>query len=133
MKHIVLFYDEPCVFCNFWVQKLCQWDRNDQLRFTSLDSQLFRDFTKERKIDPTTFDAVVAWDQQYSYAIEAEAIFMVLNRLGGIWKFLSYLRFLPKSFTRSIYRYVAKNRYRWFGKHDQCPLPEVKYQHKFLN
>lgn len=132
MKRIILFYDGPCAFCNYWIQKLCDWDRDDQLRFASLDSQLFIDFTKERNIDSTSFDSVVAWDKQYSYAIEAEAVFMVLDRLGGGWKIIAYLKYLPKSLTQFVYQMVAKNRYRWFGKHPQCPIPEARYRHKFI-
>ena len=48
MKPLIVFYDGPCVFCNFWVQQLCRWDKNDQLRFARLDQKLFTAFAHER-------------------------------------------------------------------------------------
>ena len=58
---------------------------------------------------------------------------MILNRLGGLWTIPALLRFLPKELTNGIYRIVARNRYSWFGKYEQCPLPDPKYLHKFLD
>ncbi len=133
MKPLIIFYDEPCVICNFWVQRLCRWDKKDQLRFSSLDNALFLSFAKERKLDFDNMDSIVVWDQQYSFSLEAEGVFMVIKRLGGVWSILLLFSFLPKQLTNGIYRIIAKNRYRWFGKHKQCPLPEAKYAHKFLD
>ena len=133
MKPLIIFYDEPCVLCNYWVQKLCRWDKEDQLRFSSLDSALFLGFAKERKLDLNQIDSIVVWDQQYSFSLEAEGVFMVIKRLGGVWRLLLPFSFLPIVLTNAIYRIVAKNRYRWFGKHEHCPLPVARYQHKFIN
>jgi len=133
MKPLIVFYDGPCVFCNFWVQQLCRWDKNDQLRFARLDQKLFVAFALERNLTLENLDTVVAWDQEYSYALEAQAAFMVLRRLGGFWKILGLFSLLPKGLTNALYRFVAKNRYSWFGKNDQCPLPDQKYTHKFLD
>ena len=133
MKPLIIFYDEPCVLCNYWVQRLCHWDKKDQLRFTTLDHPSFLAFAEERSLDLNSMDTSVVWDQEYSYALEAEATFMILNRLGGLWTIPALLRFLPKGLTNGIYRIVARNRYRWFGKHEQCPLPDPKYLHKFLD
>ena len=58
---------------------------------------------------------------------------MVIRRLGGAWYALYIFSLLPKGLTNAVYRFVAKNRYHWFGKHDQCPLPQPKYAHKFLD
>ena len=88
MKPLIIFYDEPCVLCNYWVQRLCRWDKKDQLRFTSLDHPSFLAFAEERGLDLNSMDTSVVWDQEYSYALEAEATFMILNRLGGL--FLPY-------------------------------------------
>lgn len=132
MKPLIIFYDEPCVLCNYWVQKLCRWDKNDQLRFSSLDNALFLGFAKDRELDLNLIDSIVVWDQQYSFALEAEGVFMILKQLGGAWRLLLPFSFLPKTLTNGIYRIVAKNRYRWFGKHEHCPLPDERYQHKFL-
>ena len=95
MKPLIIFYDEPCVLCNYWVQKLCRWDKEDQLRFSSLDSALFLGFAKERKLDLNQIDSIVVWDQQYSFALEAEGVFMVIKRLGGVWRLLLPFSFLP--------------------------------------
>lgn len=133
MKPLIIFYDEPCVLCNYWVQKLCRWDKKDQLRFSPLDSALFLGFAKDRELDLNQIDSIVVWDQQYSFALEAEGVFMVIKQLGGAWRLLLPFSFLPKRLTNGIYRIVAKNRYRWFGKHEHCPLPDARYQHKFIN
>ncbi len=133
MKPLIIFYDEPCVLCNYWVQKLCRWDKEDQLRFSSLDSALFLGFAKERELDLNQIDSIVVWDQQYSFALEAEGVFMVLKQLGGAWRLLLLFSFLPKTLTNGLYRFIAKNRYRWFGKHEHCLLPDARYQHKFIH
>ena len=96
MKPLIIFYDEPCVLCNYWVQRLCRWDKKDQLRFTSLDHPSFLAFAEERGLDLNSMDTSVVWDQEYSYALEAEATFMILNRLGGYGLFLPYCDFYPK-------------------------------------
>ena len=133
MKHLIIFYDEPCIFCNYWVQRLCRWDKRDQLRFAPLDHPRFEKFAKERNLNRDDMDTVVAWDQEYSYGLEAQAVFMVLKRLGGFWQLLSIFSLLPDAICNGLYRFIAKNRYKWFGKYDQCPLPDARYAHKFLN
>lgn len=132
MKPLIVFYDAPCVLCNYWIQRLCQWDKKDQLRFATLDHPIFLTFAKERKLDLDSMDTAVVWDQTFSYTLEAQGTFMILKRLGGLWRLLTLFNYLPKGVTNGIYRIVARNRYRWFGKHEQCPLPEPKFKHKFL-
>lgn len=132
MKPLIVFFDGPCVLCNWWVMKLCKWDQKDQLRFAPLQDSVFNEFAAERNLDASKRDSLVVWDQTYSYGFEADAIFMILNRLGGAWNVFLMFSFLPKFITNGLYRMVAKNRYRWFGKHKNCPLPHPKYSHKFI-
>ncbi len=133
MKPLIIFFDGPCVMCNWWVNKLCRWDKKDQLRFAQLNGKMANDFAQERNIKLDEIDTVIIWDQSYSYAMEAEATFMLLKRLGGVFALFTIFAFLPKGFTNGIYRIVAKNRYKWFGKHESCPLPDPKFAHKFLD
>ena len=132
MKPLIIFFDAPCVLCNFWIQKLCAWDHEDQLRFATLDHPMLKEFARERGLDLKQLDTAIVWDQTYSYAFEAQGTFMILNRLGGYWKLFTVFNLLPKSITNGLYRVVARNRYQWFGKYEICPLPDPKYQHKFL-
>lgn len=132
MKHLTIFYDGPCILCNYWIQNLCRWDKKDQLRFTSLDSEYAIQFFKENPSPILSKDAIITWDQNQGYHAEAHAIFSILKRLNGLWRLFLIFQFLPVSWTNGLYRYIAHNRYRWFGKHQQCPLPKKRDAHKFL-
>jgi predicted DCC family thiol-disulfide oxidoreductase YuxK len=74
----------------------------------------------------------VVWDQHNTPLAESAAVFKVLEALGGLWYFLYVFKILPTIFLNWIYKSVAKNRYRWFGKKESCPLPEPSIVHKFL-
>ena len=132
MKPLIIFYDGYCVLCNFWVRKLCSWDRKDRLRFTSLDSPAAEVMIEKTNFDRTQFDSVVVWDQHNTPLAESAAVFKVLEALGGLWYFLYVFKILPTIFLNCIYKSVAKNRYRWFGKKESCPLPEPSIVRKFL-
>lgn len=132
MKSLIVFYDGPCVLCNYWIKKLCQWDKEDQLKFTSLDSDFAIDFFNKNPSTIHQKDSVITWDYLKGYKAESEAFFRILLYLNGFFKIFLIFSFLPKLFTNFIYRLIAKNRYRWFGKYQKCPLPNEKFTHKFL-
>ena len=132
MKTAIILFDGPCVLCNAWINRLCEWDHRDQLRFASLDSKTGQQFFKERNLDPDELDSVVFWVPNETYALEAQATFELFKTLGGGFKVLTIFNIFPNFVSQGVYRLIARNRYRWFGKFDACPLPNPKYAHKFL-
>jgi len=132
MKPLIIFYDGPCILCNYWIRKLCKWDKYDRLKFTSLDSKFALDFFENNPSSLHEKDAIISWDRQKGYLSESEVIFRVLYYLKGIFKILLIFSLLPKPVCNFLYRFVAKNRYSWFGKYKTCPLPEKEFAHKFL-
>ena len=65
--------------------------------------------------------------------IISKAIFQIIKSLGGIFNCLLIFKLLPTYFTDILYDCVAKNRYHWFGKNEQCLVPTKEIQSKFLN
>ena len=133
MKTAIILFDGPCVLCNAWINRLCQWDRKDQLSFASLDSKTGQQFFKERNLDPNELESVVFWIPNETYALEAQATFELFKTLGGGFKILTIFNIFPNFLSQGVCRLIARNRYRWFGKMDACPLPNPKYAHKFLS
>jgi predicted DCC family thiol-disulfide oxidoreductase YuxK len=64
---------------------------------------------------------------------ESDAALRCLFYLGGAWRLLSYLRFIPKFIRQFVYRRIARNRYKWFGKYDTCIVPELSWKERFLD
>jgi len=63
---------------------------------------------------------------------DTEAIICILNRFGGLWKLTSMLRVIPVFIRDAAYRWIARNRYRWFGRRETCIVPSAELVDRFL-
>lgn len=63
----------------------------------------------------------------------SSAAFEMLRLLGGRWKYLSFLRVIPRFITDAVYSWVSRNRYKWFGKREECILPTPDLRDRFLD
>jgi predicted DCC family thiol-disulfide oxidoreductase YuxK len=107
MKPLVLFYDGPCILCNYWVRRLCIWDKNDQLRFTSLDSDYALGFFKKHPSPLLEKDAILSWDSENGYFSESEVLILYFKTLRWVLDTtlaLSCLPFILDQRTVSLYR-----------------------------
>ena len=62
----------------------------------------------------------------------SDAAFEILHDLGGVWRFVAWLRFVPRPIRNMVYNFIARHRYRWFGKYDACRLPKAGTNERFL-
>ena len=136
-KPAIVLYDGVCGLCNRLNQFLLKRDTHDRFRFASLQSKFAEDLLKRHGADAHDLDTVyVAIDYgqpNERLLARSDAILHVLTQLDGIWKWARLGRVLPKGLRDEMYKFVAHNRYRVFGKHDSCLLPEPKHRHKFLD
>jgi predicted DCC family thiol-disulfide oxidoreductase YuxK len=133
----IVFYDGVCGLCNHLVQFLLKRDKRDRFRFASLQSDFARKVLTRHGVDPHDLDTVYVvknYDQSNeSLLARSDAILHMLSQLGGIWTLAGIGRVLPRVFRDAIYRIVAHHRYRVFGKHESCMVPEPQHRAKFLD
>ncbi len=132
----IVLYDGVCGLCNRLNQFLLKRDRQDRLRFASLQSSLAESLTLRHGANPKDLDTVyvvVDHNRPTEHLLaRSDAILYALSQLGGIWKAAALAKVLPKPLRDAVYQIVARNRYRVFGKHDSCMLPDPKSKDKFL-
>lgn len=133
---MILLYDGVCGLCNFWVQFTLDRDPNGRFRFAPLQGATAATILARHGKDPAQLDTVYLvldpGSVNEKILTKGRAIGRVLHELGGIWAFLGLVRFLPDFLLDFGYDFVARNRYRWFGRHDSCPIPTPAQRARFL-
>jgi predicted DCC family thiol-disulfide oxidoreductase YuxK len=130
-KKIILF-DGVCNLCNASVQYVIKHDKKDIFRFVALQSELGQKMVKHIGIDVTKIDSFVLYEPGIAYYLKAEAAFKIAATLNRLYPFLYIFTVFPKSLTNIVYNYIAKNRYKWYGKKDSCMIPKPELKAKFL-
>jgi predicted DCC family thiol-disulfide oxidoreductase YuxK len=130
-KKIILF-DGVCNLCDKSVQLIIKNDKNDIFRFVALQSELGEQIIKHIGIDRSKTDSIVLYEPGSVYYYKSQAAFKIAKDLSGFYSVLSLFQFLPISLTDFFYDYIAKNRYKWYGKKDQCMIPTKETLNKFL-
>jgi predicted DCC family thiol-disulfide oxidoreductase YuxK len=133
----IVLYDGVCGLCNSLVQFLIKRDKRGALRFASLQSDFAAKVLGRHGINPAdldTFHLVVNYDQPDERVLSrGDAVLRAWRELGGSWNTLARIgQVIPRALRDLLYNFIARNRYRVFGKHETCMLPDPSQQHRFL-
>lgn len=131
-KKIILF-DGVCNLCQSSVQFVIKRDKGDLFRFASLQSDFGQSLTAKLKIDTSKVDSIVLIDEKGVYWVKSGATLRIARYLGGGYPLLSVFLIFPASLRNIFYDYIARNRYKWYGKQDACMIPTPELKAKFLD
>ena len=134
----IVLYDGVCGLCNRMVQFLLKHDREGRLRFASLQSDFAAKVLGRHGFDPKDLDTVHVvenYDQPDERVLQrSDAILRAGRELGGFWSASSSIsKIVPRPLRDVVYKLVATNRYRMFGKFDTCMLPDPSQRSRFLD
>ena len=127
----VAFFDGPCNLCNRVVTFLIDRDRAGRLQFAPLQGPTFEGLAL-RHPELRGVDSFVLWDGARVH-VRSSAALRTLGVLGGAWRLLGVLRVLPRPLRDALYDFVARHRYRWFGRADTCRVPTPDLAARFLD
>lgn len=130
-KKIILF-DGHCNLCESSVLFVIKYDKKDEFRFVSLQSDLGKKILHHIGMDSKHIDSIVFYEPGIAYYYKSQAALEIAKSLGGIFHFGTLFRIIPNGIRNWVYDYVAKNRYVWYGKKELCMIPTPEIQSKFL-
>ena len=127
----ILLFDGHCNLCNAWVQYVVKRDSSSTIRFASLQSVAGRRLLEEHKIDANYIDSLVLFEEE-RFSVSSNAALRTLSYFDGWERHLIFLSVVPRSLRDLVYRFIAKNRYKWFGRREQCMVPTAELGKRFL-
>jgi predicted DCC family thiol-disulfide oxidoreductase YuxK len=133
-EKIVLF-DSLCNLCNGWSRFVLRHDTDAIFTLCRVQSAAGQQLLAQLGLPLDTFESVIYLERQndhYAHYHKSEAAQRILAQLPAPWRYLAAMRFLPKLLRDSVYDGIARNRYRLFGKRDQCKLPSAEERERFL-
>lgn len=130
-KKIILF-DGVCNLCDTAVQMIIKHDKKDVFRFVALQSDLGQEIIKHIGIDTINIDSIILYQPGIAYYYKSEAALEIAKNLSGVFYLATVFSIFPTAFNNYIYDYIAKNRYKWYGKRETCLIPTKELQGKFL-
>ncbi|MEM8527076.1 MAG: thiol-disulfide oxidoreductase DCC family protein [Bacteroidota bacterium] len=128
----LVLFDGVCNFCNSSINFIIDRDHRNYFRFTSLQSELGKKTLKKYAL-PNDLSSIILVDNDKAYT-KSTAILKIGAKLGSFWKFLYIFMFIPANIRDRIYSWIAKNRYKWFGKKETiCEVPTLEVRQRFLS
>lgn len=126
----LLLFDGHCNLCDFWVKFLLKADGKQRIHFAPLQSQVarkYRDYLPHLDLYET-----VVFIEPGRLATRSTAVLRILSALGGFWRVSAVFYLIPQFLRDPIYDFVAKRRYRWFGRREHCRIPTAIERERFL-
>lgn len=133
----VLLYDGLCGFCDGVVQFVLRHDRRGALRFAPLQGEFAADVVG-RHPELAEVDSLILVEPAVDggegvVRVHSDAALAVARAMGGVWATLGVFRLVPPLLRDGVYRFLARNRYRWFGRRDACRIPDPEVGARFLD
>ncbi|SDB35456.1 Predicted thiol-disulfide oxidoreductase YuxK, DCC family [Flavobacteriaceae bacterium MAR_2010_188] len=131
-KNLILF-DGVCNLCNSSVQYVINHDKNDVFRFAPLQSEVGLEIIKKFNVDTNQTDSILLYSEEDGLTYKSTAALEIASKLTFPINLLSVFLIVPAFIRNGVYDFIAKNRYRWFGKKDHCMIPTPELNSKFLS
>ena len=128
----ILLFDGHCNFCNAWVRLIVRRDTAKKILFAPLQSSIGRKMLEEKKIDVNYTGSLVFFEEE-RFSLSSTAVLRIFSYLDGWERHLKFLSFVPRPFRDKLYHYIAKYRYKWFGRSEQCMVPTPELRERFLS
>lgn len=132
-SHPILIYDGHCGLCHRAVRYILNRDRQKRFRFAANSSQAGRRLLVEVGLDPDQPPESMVVVVGHRHAMHSDAALEIANQLGGIHRLAVAGWIIPKFVRDGLYKFIAANRYRVFGRYDQCRLPTASDRAQFLD
>ena len=130
-KQLILF-DGVCNLCNTSIQFVIQNDKKNQFVFAALESSIGQKIINHYNIDTSKLDSILLYSRENGLSIKSTAALTIAKQLNSPVNLLSLFLVIPSFIRDTVYDFIAKNRYKWFGKKEVCMIPTPELKSKFL-
>ena len=131
VQDLVILFDGVCNLCHGAVRFFIKRDSERHLRFASLQSESGRRILEKHGL-PNDYLSSVVFVEGENFYLDSTAFLKACRHLGFPWSAANVFLLIPRPIPDLIYKWIARNRYRWFGKMDSCSLPEPADADRFL-
>lgn len=131
MADKIVLFDGVCNLCDNSVKFIIQRDRKAVFKMASLQSEIGQNLQTHFGQDPTQVNSVMFIENGKLYT-KSTAALRIAKHLDGAWKLFIVFMIIPTPIRDIVYDFIARNRYRWFGKHDACMIPDKSIKSRFL-
>lgn len=131
-KKIILF-DGVCNLCNDSVLKVIKNDQKNVFLFAAIQSETGQKIINHLGIDTNKIDSIILYEPNQAYYVKSEAALKIMKEFSGLWRMMQIFSLLPTGFNNLFYDFIARHRYKWFGKKESCMIPTPELKAKFLD
>jgi predicted DCC family thiol-disulfide oxidoreductase YuxK len=129
--HPIILFDGVCNFCNGAINFILRQDKSGVFRFAALQSPAGQQLLQQYHLPTQSFDSFILIENGRVYKSSTAGI-KLYNRLPWYWKWTQVFWIVPRFLRDAIYNTIARNRYKWFGRKDQCMVPTPEQKSRFL-
>lgn len=130
--HSVILFDGVCNLCNSTIQFIIKKDTKQQFKFASLQSDAARDILLQKSMKNLNLKSIVYISNNKVY-LKSSAVLEILWNIGGLYRLSTIFWIIPKPLRDLVYDFIAKNRYKWYGKKESCMIPSPELKNRFLD
>lgn len=129
----LVLFDGVCNLCNGAVQFIIRRDPSAKIKFGALQTAAAAALLTRNQLAPDSLETIVFIDDKGEVHQRSGAALRICKHLSGLWPLMQVFLVIPPFIRDPVYNFIARNRYRWFGKRDSCMMPTPDLRSRFLS
>lgn len=127
----VMLFDGLCKLCNIWARFIIRYDKKVAIKLVSMQSDKGQAILQSLGKNSKDYETILFIENNYVYE-KSNAFFKIIHHLPYPIRTLTFFKYIPRSISDFTYDQIARNRYKIFGKHEECILPKSEEENRFL-